>query len=132
MAGGNTAASVLLRSFETAPFMLFCEASFPVAEICKRKPAERAGSLATGYRSADGFACSCPANGDLHLYFSSFAGRNAEPHHGNDVLNGIPAILLQPFMDDAHEAVDIEQHEVLLIRRRYVKAFQNRLENVAI
>ena len=58
--------------------------------------------------------------------------RNANLHHRNDVFDGILAVLLQPFIDDSHETVDIELHDILLLGRRNVKPIQNRREYMAV
>ena len=53
----------------------------------------------------------CPhENGSLRS--SWFVGRNAKPHHGNQVFHGILTVLSKPFIDDCHETVKIERHDV--------------------
>ena len=53
----------------------------------------------------------CPhENGSLRS--SWFVGRNAKPYHGNQVFHGILTVLSKPFIDDCHETVKIERHDV--------------------
>ena len=57
---------------------------------------------------------------------------NAALHHGNHMLDSVLAVLLQPFIDDAHEPVQVKRHHVFLLGRQNMKPFQNRREHMMV
>ena len=46
-----------------------------------------------------------------------FAFCNTNLYHRNNMFHGIPAILLQPFVNNAHQTMNIKRHHIFLIRR---------------
>ena len=51
--------------------------------------------------------------------------------HCNDMVNGVTAIVFQPFGNDRHQTVDIKRHDIVPVLFRHLKAFQNRRKHMA-
>ena len=60
------------------------------------------------------------------IYRSSLLSLDARLYDGNNVLDAVLAVLLQPFADDGNDAADIEGHHVLLILRGHAETVQDR------
>ena len=47
-------------------------------------------------------------------------------HYGNNLFDRIPAIILQPFVNNRYQTVYIKRYHIFLFFRRYTKTLQNR------
>ena len=56
---------------------------------------------------------------------------NASFHHGAHMADGIRAVILKPFRNDRHKAMDIKRHHIVPIGFRNLEALQNRDKNMA-
>ena len=77
------------------------------------------------------FALICQESRKLLACFIWSMLGNTKLYHGNPVIDGILAVLLQPCMDNAHESVDIKRHQIFLFGRRNVETVKNRREYMA-
>lgn len=57
---------------------------------------------------------------------------NTELYDRNHMLYTIPAILLQPFVDDCHQTADMKLHHILLILLGNLETIQNRSQYMTV
>lgn len=66
----------------------------------------------------------------LWFFLRLLMGRDVLLNHGDDMLDGVLAIALEPLGNDAHQPLNVKRHQIPPIRFRNAVTVQNRRDHV--